>query len=111
MDVLICLCLVIATLVVYRQVGHHDFIGFDDPLYVTDNRYVRDGLTVEGIVWSFNFADKEKTYWHPLTWLSHMFDCHLHGLNPGGHHRTNLILHLVNTLLLFLVLRKLTGTL
>ena len=108
---MICLCLVIATLVVYRQVGHHDFIGFDDPLYVTDNRYVRDGLTFEGIVWSFNFADKEKTYWHPLTWLSHMFDCHLHGLNPGGHHRTNLILHLVNTLLLFLVLRKLTGAL
>jgi tetratricopeptide (TPR) repeat protein len=99
------------TLVVYWQVGHHDFIGFDDPLYVTENRYVREGLTFEGVVWSFNFTDKEKTYWHPLTWLSHMFDYHLYGLDPGMHHRTNLILHLINTLLLFLLLRKLTGAL
>jgi len=111
LDFLICLGLVIATLVVYGQVRHHDFISFDDPLYVTDNRYVRDGLTFEGIVWSFSFADKEKTYWHPLTWLSHMLDCHLYGLTPGMHHRTNLILHLANTLLLFLVLRQLTGAL
>jgi len=107
-DLLICFLLVMSTLAVYWQVQHHDFVNFDDNFYVTENRHVRNGLTPESIVWAFNFSDKEN-YWHPLTWLSHMLDCTLFGLNPGLHHLINLILHTANCLLLFVVLKLMTG--
>ena len=108
-DVLVCLFLVIAILVVYWQVGNHEFVNYDDDVYVTENRHVQDGLTLEGIVWSVTAAHASN--WHPLTWLSHMLDCQIYGLNPGWHHLTNLLFHIVNTLLLFLVLRRMTGDL
>ncbi len=108
-DVLVCLFLVLATVAVYWQVGNHGFVNLDDPAYVAENHFVQGGLTGKGIAWSFSFAEKEKTYWHPLTWLSHMLDCQIYGLRPGPHHLTNLILHIANSLLLFLVLKRMTG--
>ena len=108
-DILICLFLVIVTLAVYWQVQNYDFVNFDDDVYVTENRHVQEGLTLKGITWAF--TEFSPTYWHPLTWLSHMLDCELYGLEPGMHHLTNLLFHIVNTLLLFLVFRKMTGSL
>jgi len=108
-DLVGCIFLVLITVVVYWQVGHHEFLNFDDDLYVTDNRHVQSGISVESISWAFSFRDKERTYWHPLTWISHILDCQLYGLDPGMHHLTNLILHLLNVVLLFLVFRRLTG--
>jgi len=109
-DVLICLFIVISTLTVYWQVRGYDFVNFDDELYVTDNSHVKEGLTYNNFIWAFSLTDKD-TYWQPLTWLSHMLDCQLYGLNPGMHHSTNLILHIANSILLFLVLLRMTGEL
>ena len=83
------------------------FIEFDDSIYVVNNVHVRSGLTLGNIGWAFrNF---EAANWHPLTWLSHMLDCQLYGLKPWGHHLTSVLVHAVNTVLVFLVLRKMTG--
>jgi tetratricopeptide (TPR) repeat protein len=104
------LFLIVATLAVYWQVQKHDFTYFfDDNEYVTNNVHVQAGLTRESIVWAFTTTDEAN--WHPLTWLSHMLDYQLYGLDPSGHHLTNVLLHLANTLLLFLVLRGMTGAL
>jgi Tfp pilus assembly protein PilF len=108
-DVLICLFLVIAILAVYWQTNYHEFINFDDSSYILQNQHVQNGLTSESISWAFGFADI--AYWHPLTWLSHMLDCQIYGLIPGMHHRTSLIFHIVNSILLFFVLQKMTGAL
>lgn len=75
--------------------------------YVTENYYVTNGLNIEGIAWSFTTGHWAN--WHPLTWLSHMLDCQLYGLNPGGHHVTSLLFHVANALLLYMVLMKMTG--
>lgn len=106
--VLICLALILSTLLVYCQVSSHDFITFDDDLYVTENPEVMAGISLEGVCWAFSFSGK--AYWHPLTWLSHMLDCELFGLNAGMHHLMNLFFHLLNTLLLFTVLKTMTGS-
>lgn len=108
-EIIISLFLIMTTLVVYWQVNNHDFVDFDDNTYVTENPYVSAGWTVKGLVWAFT-TDLEG-HWHPLTWLSHMTDCQLFGLNPGAHHLTSLILHLFNVLLLFFVFRRMTGAL
>ena len=104
---LICLALALVTTALYLPVAHHDFVNFDDDDYITNNSHVQVGLTWAGVIWAFQTGAAAN--WHPLTWLSHMLDCQLYGLNPGGHHSTNLIFHVVNTLLLFLWLRQLTG--
>jgi protein O-mannosyl-transferase len=101
--------LVIATLLLYVPVIHHDFIYYDDRGYVTDNVHVRTGLTVNNIVWAFTTF--EQYNWHPLTWLSHMLDCQLFGLSSGSHHYVNVLLHAANVLLLFLLLQRATGAL
>jgi protein O-mannosyl-transferase len=107
---LIVLGLAIATLAVYWPVGRHEFINYDDTDYVTANAFVQAGFTRTGIAWAFGNLAGERTYWHPLTWLSHMLDCQLFGLKAGAHHWVNLLFHLANTLLLFAVLRRMTGT-
>lgn len=104
---LVSLCLLIATIVPYQKVITFDFVGYDDELYVTENLNVQKGLTAKGLKWAFTTFHSAN--WHPLTWLSHMLDCELYGLNPMGHHWTNLILHMANTILLFLVLKLMTG--
>lgn len=106
-DILICFFLVLITFSIYAQVKDHSFITYDDDLYVTNNIKVQNGLTGENIAWAFSFNDV--FYWHPLTWLSHMLDCQLYGLNAGMHHLTNLILHIINSLFLFLVFKRMTG--
>ncbi|MBZ5498531.1 MAG: tetratricopeptide repeat protein [Acidobacteriia bacterium] len=102
----ICVFLAVATLAVYAQVYRHDFIDFDDGAYVLDNWRIANGLTANNIIWAFTTGYASN--WHPLTWLSHMIDCQVFGLNPGPQHLVNLFLHVANTLLLFLVLRDLT---
>ena len=109
LDLIVCLFLVVATFVVFSEVRNHGFLEYDDPMYVTENPHVSSGLTLGGIVWAF--ATTHASNWHPLTWLSHMLDCDLYGLAPGGHHVTSLLFHIVNTLLLFGVLKRMTGEL
>ena len=106
---LISLFLIVVTLAAFEQLRNHAFINLDDDIYITKNRQVQSGLTLEGVTWAFTTMHAGN--WHPLTWLSLMLDCQLYGLNPSGHHLTNLVFHIVNTLLLFLVLERMTGAL
>ena len=106
---LICVTLALVIFIVFEPVRHNEFIGFDDSSYVTRNPHTRAGLTRDSIAWSFGF--KTNSYWHPLTWLSHMLDSELYGLRADMHHLTNLFLHIANGLLLFLVLKRMTGAL
>jgi len=106
---LVCFVLFILTLAVFYQVRHFDFVNLDDPVYVTANRHVQGGLSPEGIRWAFSTA--HASFWHPLTWLSLMLDHDLYGLKPGGYHLTSLILHVLNTLLLFWLFHRMTGAL
>ena len=105
--VLLSVLLCCATIVVYWPLKNNDFINLDDNLYITENEIVKQGVSAEGIRWAFQFNDKG--YWQPLTWLSHMLDCELFGLNPGGHHFSSLMIHLGNTLLLFWILNRVTS--
>ncbi|MBI5665726.1 MAG: hypothetical protein HZC49_11685, partial [Nitrospirae bacterium] len=104
----ISLLLALATLLVYAQVGGHEFLYYDDNMYVTENPPVQDGLSWKGVVWAFT-AVGHAGNWHPLTWLSHMLDVQLFGLRPRGHHLVNMLFHVANTVLLFLVLMRMTG--
>jgi protein O-mannosyl-transferase len=99
--------LALLTFAAYARVLNHDFLYLDDRTYVTENAIVQKGLTLEGIKWAFTTVHGSN--WHPLTWLSHMLDCSLFGLEPGGHHFTNLALHIINVILLFHLLGKMTG--
>jgi len=103
----ICLILITAVLLVYWQVGDHEFVNYDDNVYITDNAQVQKGLTSKGIIWAFTTSHTGN--WHPLTWISHMVDCEFYGLNPKGHHLTNVLFHTANAILLFVVLRWMTG--
>jgi hypothetical protein len=107
LKVLLSILLLAATLWVYWPVGSHDFVSLDDYPYVVNNPHVTSGMTAENISWAFTTVYEAN--WHPLTWLSHMADCALFGLNPRGHHLANLFFHLANTLLLFHLLRRLTA--
>ena len=104
---IVCGLLLLAVAVVFGQTVRHDFVNFDDNRYVYDNPQVTDGLTIHGIAWAF--TQSHRCNWHPLTWMSHMLDCQLFGLWPGGHHLTNVLLHAAAAILLFLVLRQMTG--
>jgi protein O-mannosyl-transferase len=106
---LTALLLALVTIALYWPATRFDFINFDDPLYVTDNSHVQAGLTWEGLAWAFGRVHGEGTYWHPLSWVSHMVDCQLYGLKPGGHHLTSVLLHAANAVLVFLVFRRMTG--
>jgi len=106
---LIYLLLAIITFIAFEQVRHNDFIEYDDTLYVTQNQHTKAGLTLDNVRWAF--TAKDAANWHPLTWLSHMLDCRLFGLDPKWHHLVNLLFHTANTLLLFWVLKDMTGAL
>jgi len=106
-EFLIVFLLLLVTAVVFLQVRSHDFIGYDDDWYVTENAQVRSGLTYQGIRWAFSSIVLGN--WHPLTWLSHQLDVQLFGMHPGRHHLVNVLLHLMNTLLLYWVLKRMTG--
>src|SRR5439155_19910820 len=104
---LVGLLLALATLAVFWPVARFDFVNYDDGDYVTANAHVQSGLKWENVVWAFTTGHASN--WHPLTWLSHMLDCQLFGQRAGGHHLVSAGFHVVNVLLLFLVLRTLTG--
>jgi len=99
--------LAVVTLAVYGQVISHQFINLDDDVFIRENPMVSGGLTLKGIVWAFTtFCDSN---WHPVTWLSHMVDCQIFGLNAGEHLFVNALIHVANTVLLFLFLKRVTG--
>lgn len=100
-----CLLILVA-IVAFVPLFGNGFINYDDDEYVTDNSHVRAGLTLANVGWAF--TTMHESNWHPLTWLSHMLDCQLFGLNPIGHHLVNLFIHIANTLLLFGILSLLT---
>lgn len=106
LPVVICFLLAVATLAIYLPVRNHEFIHYDDDTYVTDNPHVLSGLTIENIKWAF--TTPHGSNFHPLTWLSHQLDCSLFGKTPGPHHLINVIFHIANTLLLFVVLNRMT---
>ena len=103
----ICLALLLITLAVFWQASTHEFINFDDLSYVTSNPHVKGGFSRDNVFWAFTTTTEAN--WHPLTWLSHMADSQLFGLNPAGHHLMNVLFHGANTLLLFHLLFRLTG--
>jgi Tfp pilus assembly protein PilF len=108
-SVFICLALTFATAAVFYQVYTYDFVNYDDQIYVYENPNIQAGITLNSVKWAFTSGYAAN--WHPITWLSHMLDWQLFGSNPAGFHLTNLILHIVNTLLLFFVLKRMTNTL
>jgi hypothetical protein len=103
----IALLLAVSGIILFSRITSNSFISFDDPTYITENPYVRDGLTLQGFIWAFTTTYAEN--WHPLTWLSHMLDSQLYGLAPAGHHVGNVVLHIANTVILFFVLVMMTG--
>jgi Tfp pilus assembly protein PilF len=106
-DLFIAFGLVAVILAVYAQVMNHQFIMLDDNRYIRQNPIVNHGLTLAGIAWAFTTFHAAN--WHPLTWLSHMLDSQIFGLNAGGHLFINALIHASNTLLLFVFLRRATG--
>ncbi len=106
---LLSIALAVIILAVYMQVGNHDFLNFDDYTYVTNNPHVASGVTYPNFMWAFTSVDAAN--WHPITWLSHMIDVQLYGMNPRGHHLTNVVIHTVSALFLFLLLFRVTGAL
>jgi Flp pilus assembly protein TadD len=105
----ICAVLAGITCLVFGQTLAHQFVTYDDPQYVYENAKVAAGLSPESVLWAFTHTVGGN--WHPLTVISHMLDCQLYGLKPAGHHFTNVLLHSIAVILLFLVLRRMTSTL
>jgi len=103
----LALAIAAVALAVYAPVRHHGFVSIDDPIYVGENPVVARGLSWDGARWAFTTGHAAN--WHPVTWLSHMADVRLFGLNAGGHHAVSVLLHAANAILLFLLLKRLTG--
>jgi hypothetical protein len=106
----VCCLLALAVAVVFGQTVQHEFVNFDDNVYVYDNPQVVHGLSAQAVAWSF--TSLHASNWHPLTWLSHALDCQLYGTqHPGLHHLTNVVLHAAVAIAIFLVLWRMTGSL
>jgi Flp pilus assembly protein TadD len=105
----VCVFLALSTFALYWPVHGYEFVHFDDAVYVAHNQNVNTGLSWKNIKWAFNIGYASN--WHPLTWLSHMLDCELFGDAPGAHHITNVVFHIANTILLFIVLCRMTKAL
>ena len=105
---LVCLCLGAVTAGVYWPVSHYELINLDDPEYILSNPQIRDGLTLPAVKWALTTGYTGN--WHPLTWLSFLLDVQINGFSPGGMHLTNVALHIANSLLLFLLFRRMTGS-
>ncbi|MGA2172868.1 MAG: tetratricopeptide repeat protein [Sedimentisphaerales bacterium] len=103
---LLCIVLAVVTFVVYLPVINHQFVNYDDNVYVTENPNVLSGLSWQSIKWAFTTGNAAN--WHPLTWLSHQLDCQLFGLNAGAHHLVNVGFHVVNAVLVFVVFSRMT---
>jgi len=107
--IIIAIALAAITLAAFARVLGNGFVNYDDPKYVMHNPNVTGGLSLANLIWAFNVGYCSN--WHPLTWISHMLDCTLFGMRPAGHHAMNLLLHIVNAVLLFLVLNRMTKSL
>ncbi len=105
----ICIFLILSVLATYHQVSQFDFVNFDDDDYVIDNPHIRHGFTWKSVGWALTATYARN--WHPVTWLSHILDIRLYGVNPGKHHLTSLMFHVANSVLLFLVLQMMSGNL
>jgi protein O-mannosyl-transferase len=105
----ICVCLVVLTWAVFGQTIRYDFVNYDDPRYVYQNTRITSGISFPNIAWAFTHIHSEN--WHPLTTITHMLDCQLYGLKAGWHHLTNVLLHCLAVVLLFLALERMTGAL
>lgn len=106
-SLLIYALLIIATLATYWPVLNCEFVNYDDDKRVTENPNIKSGLNLESVIWAFTCPHFHM--WHPLTSLSHLLDCQLFGLNPAWHHLTSLLLHIASTVLLFGILKRMTG--
>jgi len=106
---IIAFALIVLTTTAYWEIREHSFVSYDDDVYVVANAQVQRGLTWQGVGWAFKSTSAAN--WHPLTWLSHMLDVQLFGLNPAGHHLTSLLIHIANVVLLYLLLEAVTGAL
>jgi protein O-mannosyl-transferase len=106
-DRLVCALLVLITLAQYWPTRHFAFNNYDDAQYLTTNPHVQSGLNKDTVSWAFTTGYAAN--WHPLTWLSHALDYQLYGSNAGGHHLTGVLFHIADSVLLFLLLRQLTG--
>src|ERR1700731_1832315 len=102
-----CIFLIALVWIVFGGTLGHDFVNYDDKTYVYGNSLVSAGITPRGLIQAF--VDIQTGNWHPLTVISHMLDCQLYGLKAGGHHFTNVLLHTIAVLLLFLLLCDMTG--
>ncbi|MCK5230893.1 MAG: hypothetical protein KAR13_11540, partial [Desulfobulbaceae bacterium] len=105
----VVLFLTFSVIIVYFPVGSYPFVLLDDDKYVYENTVVKNGISVAGIKWAFLSNDPNHVYWHPITWLSLMSDVEIFGVNPSGHHLINVLLHLANCLLLFFLIKNITG--
>ena len=105
----ICVCLFVLTWSVFGQTLRFDFVNYDDPRYVYQNTRITSGISIANVAWAFSHIHSEN--WHPLTTITHMLDCQLHGLNAGWHHFTNVLLHSFAVVLLFVALERMTGAL
>jgi len=105
----IYIALALATAAIYCRICSYDFVIYDDPDYAYENPNIQAGITIHSIEWAFTAGHSAN--WHPLTWLSHMLDWQLFGNNAGGHHIVNLVFHIANTLLLFVILKQMTNVL
>jgi tetratricopeptide (TPR) repeat protein len=95
------------TVALFSPLFHYDFINLDDPVYVTENPYVHTGLNFNSLAWAFRTS--AAGFWFPMTWISHLLDFQCYGMKAGGHHLTNVLLHAANSVLLFLLLQRMTG--
>jgi len=109
-EIFVLLFLISTIFTLYWQVLGFPFTYMDDPTYVIKNTHVQKGISLDSIAWAFSFKHGENLNWHPLTWISHMLDYQLFGLNPGMHHISNVFYHTLNTILLFLSLRWMTNS-
>jgi protein O-mannosyl-transferase len=105
-DCSVYLLLLVLIFFVFFQTRTHGFINYDDETYITSNPHVAQGLNVQNMIWAFSTSDASN--WHPLTWISHMMDIQIYGVNPGAHHFTNMLFHIANSFLIFFLFRKMT---
>lgn len=106
-DYPVYLILLVLIFFVFFQTRTHDFINYDDETYITSNPHIAKGLNVQNMIWAFSTSYASN--WHPLTWISHMMDIQIYGMNPGAHHFTNMLFHILNSFLIFFLFRKMTG--
>ncbi len=109
LPIFLALLIAAITFAVYTQTFDFDIISYDDPIYTTDNAEVQNGLTLSGVIWAFTGATYDTNYWAPLTWITFLIDNEIFGNDPGGNHLTNVVFHVLNTLLLFMAGMYLTG--